>query len=226
MRSGQQTSDTVTVLGAGVDGSVRRIEYNMIIRDNQYLITSFDAVTGGNIVSQEMKLFNGFRQLQYDYQSAQRAGERQHDVTAATLQLRLDRHGQPLDQHRLPEWLYGQLQLRRSAGSVQDVLSILTSISDYTGVLESYGYLGLGTILVRNHPQTGVNQTITLDSQGRVQVQEWYNSSTGQAVSDLQYGYNANSDRTYANNLVDAAFSEVYTNNAVDALTGHAARAH
>jgi hypothetical protein len=38
-------------------------------------------------------------------------------------------------------------------------ISRLSSISDSIGVLESYKYLGLGTVVERDHPQTNVNQT-------------------------------------------------------------------
>jgi hypothetical protein len=35
----------------------------------------------------------------------------------------------------------------------------LTSISDFTGTLESYKYLGLNTIVEMDHPETGINLT-------------------------------------------------------------------
>ena len=42
---GRITADAVTTLGAGVDGSVRRIEYSYDSQGNNYLITSFNAAT-------------------------------------------------------------------------------------------------------------------------------------------------------------------------------------
>jgi YD repeat-containing protein len=66
---GRITSDTVTTLGAGVDGSVRRIEYGYDSQGNNNLITSYDAATGGNIVNQLQRTFNGLGQLTGEYQS-------------------------------------------------------------------------------------------------------------------------------------------------------------
>ena len=52
---GRLTADAVTTLGSGVDGSVRRIEYAYDAQGNQYLITSYDAASGGNIVNQVLR---------------------------------------------------------------------------------------------------------------------------------------------------------------------------
>src|ERR1019366_2166025 len=45
---GRQTSDAVTTLGAGVDGAIRRIDTAYDSQGNPYLVTSYDAATGGN----------------------------------------------------------------------------------------------------------------------------------------------------------------------------------
>jgi YD repeat-containing protein len=63
------TSDAVTTLGAGVDGSVRRIQYAYDTQGNQYLVTSYDAASGGSIVNQVEFVFNGLGQLTGEYQS-------------------------------------------------------------------------------------------------------------------------------------------------------------
>src|SRR5205823_1692223 len=60
---GRLTADTVTTLGSGVDGAVRRIEYGYDAQGNQSTITSYDAATGGNVVNQVLRQFNGLGQL-------------------------------------------------------------------------------------------------------------------------------------------------------------------
>src|SRR5262249_59622104 len=62
------TADAVTVLGAGVDGSVRRQELAYDGQGNAYLFTRYDAASGGNVVNQVEDLFNGLGQLTRQYQ--------------------------------------------------------------------------------------------------------------------------------------------------------------
>src|SRR5262249_32368073 len=67
---GRLTADAVTVLGPGVDGSVRRLETGYDTGGRPYLFTSFDAATAGNIVNQVQDAFNGLGQLTTQWQSA------------------------------------------------------------------------------------------------------------------------------------------------------------
>jgi len=112
-------------------------------------------------------------------------------------------------------------------------ISRLSSISDSTGVLESYKYLGLDTVVERDHPQIDVNQTLIsqngqtgaagdqyvgLDQFGRVVNDNWYNTSTGQSTDDFVYGYDEDGNVLYKQNLVDAAMSELYQYNNLDEL--------
>ena len=53
----------MTTLGTGVDGAIRRIDYAYDSQGNQYLITSYDAASGGNIVNQVENVYNGLGQL-------------------------------------------------------------------------------------------------------------------------------------------------------------------
>jgi hypothetical protein len=45
------------------------------------------------------------------------------------------------------------------ASGLDDSISRLPSISDSGITPESYSYLGLGTVVIRSHPQQGVNLT-------------------------------------------------------------------
>ena len=95
--------------------------------------------------------------------------------------------------------------------------------------MESYLYLGLNTVVERDHPQTNINlsylkqsgdtqyngdggdQYTGLDRFGRVIDQFWINASNGTTVDRYQYGYDPDSEVLYRQNLVDAAMSELYS---------------
>src|SRR5947208_11243235 len=66
---GRVTSDAVTTLGSGVDGAVRRIETAYDSQGNVYLLTSYDAASGGNVVNQVQREFNGLGQMTKQYQA-------------------------------------------------------------------------------------------------------------------------------------------------------------
>ena len=61
-------ADAVITLGAGVDGRVRRIEYGYDVWGNLTQITSYDAATGGTILNQIQRAFNGLGQLTSEWQ--------------------------------------------------------------------------------------------------------------------------------------------------------------
>ena len=64
----------------------------------------------------------------------------------------------PPDQHDLSQRQSPDLQLRH-IGGLNDTISRLSSLSDSTGTLESYAYLGLDTVVQRGHSQTNVDLT-------------------------------------------------------------------
>ena len=102
-------------------------------------------------------------------------------------------------------------------------------------VLEQYSYLGLSTIVARNHPQAGINLTLLgnagsigsggdqyagLDRFGRFADQNWVNTITGQSVDNFTYSYDANSNVTSENNLLDTAYSQTFTYDPLNRLAG------
>ncbi len=115
------------------------------------------------------------------------------------------------------------------SSGLNDSISRLSSLSDSSGTVESYLYLGLNTVVERDHPQTGINlsylkqsgdtqyngdggdQYTGLDRFGRVIDQFWINASNGTTVDRYQYGYDPDSEVLYRQNLVDAAMSELYS---------------
>ncbi|MDB5309936.1 MAG: hypothetical protein JWO38_4138 [Gemmataceae bacterium] len=56
---GRVVSDAVTTLGTGVDGAVRRVETAFSGQGQPYLITSYNAASGGSVVNQVQRDFNG-----------------------------------------------------------------------------------------------------------------------------------------------------------------------
>jgi YD repeat-containing protein len=118
----------------------------------------------------------------------------------------------------------------------------LSSLSDNTGVLESYDYLGEAVVVARKHPQPGVDLSYIkrsgeangdagdpytgLDRFGRIVDQRWLASSDGAARDRLQYTYDRNGNRLSRTNLIDAAFSESYSYDNLNQLTGFTRGSH
>jgi len=103
------------------------------------------------------------------------------------------------------------------ASGLDSDISRLGSISDSTGALESYGYLGAGSILTRTNG-AGVVHTTTLDDLGRV---ESVAATVGSTVIDgYGYTYDRNNNRMTKSNATNSAFDEAYTYDDTNQLTG------
>ncbi len=116
------------------------------------------------------------------------------------------------------------------ASGLNGDISRLSSLSDSGGTLESYDYLGLGTVVRRSHPQpdidltflgtgpgSGGDQYVGLDSFGRVIDQHW--KTTSATTDQFTYTYDRNSNRLTKGNSVDSDFDEVYTYDNLNQLT-------
>jgi RHS repeat-associated protein len=131
---------------------------------------------------------------------------------------------------------YGQAETPTFAQAVDNIMSRLATISDASDsglLLADYAYLGANTIASENldQPQIDLDYSASnfaaLDPFGEILNQIWssYGSASGGSLSSpitldgYTYGYNAVSDRTSRENLVDAALSEVYGNNSLHELT-------
>ena len=100
-------------------------------------------------------------------------------------------------------------------------------------VLEQYSYLGLSTIVARNHPQTNISLTFVnssgpggdqypgLDQFGRIVNQNWINSSTGAFIQDIFYSYDANSNSTGAYNRMNNTFSQYFAYDPLNRLSSY-----
>ncbi len=126
--------------------------------------------------------------------------------------------------------------------ALDNAIGRLDSISDGPNsgdagqVLEQYSYLGLSTVVARNHPQTGINLTLLgsagsvgsggdqyvgVDRFGRVVDQNWVNTSTGQSTDNFTYSYDANSNVTAENNLLNTAYAQTFTYDPLNRLAGN-----
>jgi RHS repeat-associated protein len=227
---GRQTADAVTTLGAGVDGAVRRLEIAYDVQGNPYLFTSYDAASAGNVVNQVQRAFNGLGQLITEYQS--HAGVVNTSTTPKVQYAYVEMAG-GANNSRLTSLTYPNgrvLNYTYATGTgfagLDDRISRLSSLSDSSATLETYSYLGQGTVVKRGHSQPGVDMTyialtgeangdagdkyIGLDRFGRVVDQRWLNTTTLVATDRFQYGYDRDGNRLFRNNLVNTAFGELY----------------
>ncbi len=131
------------------------------------------------------------------------------------------------------------------ASGLNGDISRLSSLSDSGGTLESYDYLGLGTVVRRSHPQPDLDLTflgtgpgtrraarssadrlatisagdqyVGLDSFGRVIDEHW--KTTSATTDRFTYTYDRNSNRLTKGNSVDSDFDEAYTYDNLNQLT-------
>jgi RHS repeat-associated protein len=248
---GRVTADAVTALGSGVDGSVRRIETAYDAEGNPYLFTSYDAASAGNIVNQVQDVFNGLGQLTVQYQSHSGAVD---TVNTPKVQYAYTEMAGGANNSRLvsmtypsqglyppPYWAPRTINYNYSSG-LNDSISRLSSISDSSGTLESYDYIGLNTVVRRAHPLSGVDLTYIkqtgetngdagdqytgLDRFGRVVDQRWIKTSTGTATDRFQYTYDRDGSRLTRTNALNSNFSETYSYDNLNQLTGFTRGTH
>jgi len=227
---GRMTSDAVTIASGNpqnVDNSILRIEMSYNSQGNVYQVTSYDASNGGNVVNQVQREYNGLGQMITEYQSHSGAV---NIATTLKVQYGYDTmaHGSRIISMTYPNntvlsYNYG------SSGSLNDTISRLDSLSENSQTLEGYQYLGYGTVVVRSHPEDGIDLTYVqqtgdtlmitdggdqytgFDRFGRVIDQNWVNTNTGTSVDRYQYAYDHDSNRTAKNNLVAEATTGVGT---------------
>jgi len=206
------TADAVVTLGTGIDGAVRRQEYRYDAMGRGTLFTAYDAAEGGAVVNEVRRDYNGLGQLVREWQS--HAGS----VDVATTQFVQYTYTEALsgNHSRLVSMTYPSgYEVSYGYGSgVNDAISRLTTVADGANTVEVLSYLGLGTVVMRTHAETGVNLSYLkqsgepdgdagdpytgLDRFGRVVDQRWVSGSNtnverydyGVDPSELQKKYN------------------------------------
>ena len=176
------------------------------------LFTAYDAAEGGAVVNEVRRDYNGLGQLVRAWQS--HAGS----VDMATTQFVQYTYTEALsgNHSRLVSMTYPSgYEVSYGFGSgVDEAISRLTTLADGANTVEALSYLGLGTVVMRTHAETGVNLSYLkqsgeldgdagdpytgLDRFGRVVDQRWVSGSNtnverydyGVDPSELQKKYN------------------------------------
>ncbi len=228
---GRVTADAVTTLGSGVDGAVRRIETAYDGRGNAYLVTNYSAASGGSVVNQVQRGYNGLGQLTAEWQEHGGAVDTEtviNPYTSPKVQYAYSEMPSGANHSRLTSVTYpsGYVINSTYASGLDASISRRSALADASGTVEAYSYLGLGTVVVRSHPQPDLDLTyvkrsgeptgdagdqyIGLDRFGRVVDQRWLDGSSGVATDRHEYWYDRAGNRVYRDNLVSAGLGEVY----------------
>ncbi len=200
--AGRRVTDKVTTLGTNVDGAVRRIEHSYDNRRRLEKVTSYDAVTAGNVQSEIQYQYNNFGQLTKEYQ--------QHGAevdTANSPAVEYAYAGGSANTIRMSSVTYPdgrQLDYQYgTSGSQTDLLDRVATIEDGATTLVSYQYSGAGMVVTQTYNQPGFAKTIALgsgsdpysalDRFGRMIDLRWTKSTTN--LVQLEYGYDRVSNR-------------------------------
>ncbi|MDR1818273.1 MAG: hypothetical protein LBR07_08955 [Puniceicoccales bacterium] len=233
-------ADVVTVLGAGVNGSVRRIETTHDLLDRVTGVVSFDAATGGNVVNAVAQGYNAFGQLVTDVQAhtgpvVSGTPAANYDYVNGTNNC-IAAIGINYPNYRQVDNVFNRFldEVLGRAGSIHDSVT--------GGVIANYDYIGSDNVVraYYNEPnimltyqkQTGEengdagDQYNGLDRFGRIADQRW--ATWTLPVNDLdryKYTYNRASIRLSRRNLVSAAqtppvfLDELYANDGLQQIT-------
>jgi len=230
---GRVTEDAITTLGSGVNGAVRRLVTEYDGQGNASLLTSYDAASGGNVVNQVQREFDGLGNLTKEWQAVNGSV---NTGTSPKVQYAWSFAPSGSNNHdRLTKITYpnGREIDYDYSGTLNDSISRLTAIKDGATTLESFDYLGSGTVVKRAHAQPGVDLTfvkqsgesdgdagdqyVGLDRFGRIADNRWRSSSAD--LERRKYGYDRDSNRLYAENIVNTARSELYAYDGLNQLT-------
>jgi RHS repeat-associated protein len=229
---GRETSDQVTQLGSGIDGSIMRIDYAYDVWGDEDQIASYSTTSGGsaNVVNEVFQQYNDWGLLSRDYQK-----ETPGAIT-------FDSSGTPND--GTPYVAYGYTDTANPTrlttmtypnGRVihyvynsgdDEALGRVSAITDDDGsgnpgqVLAAYTYLGLTQITGVSNPEPGINTGVTLDQFGR--VENLTASTSGGDLVGLNYGHDADGNVVYRQDAVAGPsnnLDEQYTYDGMNQLT-------
>lgn len=219
---GRETADTIMNLASGVDGSVMKLGFAYDDVGRLFTSTSYDG--NDDIVNQVEDLYDGLGNIATEYQSHDGAVD---TATTPSVGYTYDvANGDQLTSEIYPG---GRTIAYNYDSGLDSTASRISSISDSSGTLQSYSYLGLSTpvtfsdgngieltYLSTSMGDAGDNVT-GLDRFGRVDDQNWVNSS-GTSIDEFQYGYDADSNVLYRDNTVLTDHSELYSYDGLNRL--------
>ncbi len=229
---GRPTADAVTLAsGSTVDNSVLRLETAYDTQGNPYLLTSYNATSGGSIVNQVLRQYNGLGQLTAEFQA--NSGAVDTSTTPAVYYTYTEMAG-GANNSRLTEMSYGWFVDYNygSSGSVDDRISRMDQEVLYAeSAIEDFTYLGLSTVVQRLYLVPDVKMTyvgtgtgdagdkyVGLDRFGRIVDQRWATFS-GTNLVNYAYGYDRDGNMLYQQDLVNSAMSQLYTYDNLNQLT-------
>ena len=228
---GRMTSDSVTHFGTGVDTTVGSLGYTYDDAGLLASATSYGTVVGAGpapVVNQDVDTYDGFGQLAAEEQAVAGPASPASPTVGYTYDAgNGDRPtGIVYPNGRTVGYNYGV------PGSLTNAASQVTSLSDATGPIQSYSYLGLDTPVtfadgngteltyLSTSGSTGdAGDKVTgLDRFGRVADQNWVNGS-GASVDEFKYAYDPDSNVLSRNDTVTPGQSEAYTYDGLNRLT-------
>ena len=227
---GRVTMDQVTHFGSGVDEGVKTIFTGYDAQGNDFIITSYNA--SGSLVNAITNLYNGFGQLVQQYQAADPAGT---PYILSVYYTYTDADSG--NNSRLTSIVYpdGYTVNYNYSSGVDDTISRLSSISDFTGTLQSYTYMGVDTVVDLDDNQAGValnyvnsmstgdagDEVVGLDRYGRVVSQNWQETSgdTTTTVAGDAYTYDNDGNVLTKDDLVTSALDQTFTYDGLNQIT-------
>ena len=220
-KHGRQFEDKVSTLGVGVDGSVRRIASSYDNRRRLEHVTSYDAVTGGNVTSDIQYAYDAFGQIITEHQQHGAAVNASNSprvgyAYASGLDNTVRRERATYPDGTVLVYGYGV-----GAG---DQLSRIEKLSWDSADVVEYEYLGLNQVVIQKDTEpatdieytlasgSGVNPYAGIDRFGRVVDLQWNQGST--ELVRLKHGYDRAGNRLYRRDEVardnSASFDELY----------------
>jgi RHS repeat-associated protein len=242
---GRKISDAVTILGSGVDGSVRRLDTAYDTGGRPFLYTSYADPAGTLIVNQVQQVYNGLGQLITEYQSHAGAVNTSTTANVQYAYSFVSTSGGP-NHSRLVSMTYpnGRVLYDNYNAGVDGLISRISSLSESQGTIESYAYLGLNTVVQRSQNFSVfavVNMTYTiaggnpdggdkytgLDRFGRVVEERWVIPGANIVTDDFVYSYDRDGNRlSKFDNVTGGAYAEGYSYDNFNQLTSFTRGSH
>ncbi len=222
---GRLIHDRVTTLGDGVDDHVQRLSITYEVRGLVASLTSHDDPAPGNgaILNEVLREYNEFGQVTTSYQAHGGSVN-----TSTTPKVAYDYANGSNNTIRPTELVYpnGRTIAFGYSGTTAGALSRVGSLSDGSGTLVTYEYLGLATPVLTDYPQPDLRYTLVgtaggtdpdtgdiyrgLDRFGRIKDAYWRDYGSNIDAARIQYGYNRASSRLWREDPVAAANSAQY----------------
>ena len=97
---------------------------------------------------------------------------------------------------------------KRCGASISSVPSVVNKSTKSEKSVDAFVSLSLRG--ETNSIGSGGDQYVGLDQFGRIADQNWVNTSTGMSADNFTYSYDANSNVTSENNLLNTAYSQTF----------------